>query len=133
MEDAHTYTAGGQFAVIAAVDDDDGGRGTRGETVTVLTPEQAVNELIAMLDALIALTTDDKALAYLRQARDALAGRNNYSNNGALNKIQGGNTSAAIASLDIALNWLAKASAGGADTSTIDSLIRQVAAALRSS
>ena len=131
MEHTHRYTSGGQLLLIAAVEDDDGGRGTQGATVTVLTPEQAVGEIIAMLDALIALTTDAKALAYLRQARDVLAGRNDYSNNGALNKIQGGNTSAAIASLDIALNWLAKASAIGSNTAMIESLIRQVAAALR--
>lgn len=127
---AHRYTAGGEFTVEATVDDDDGGRGSQSSNVRVLTPEQAVGEIIAMLDALIAATLDDKVRADLRQARDALAGRNEYSNNGALNKIQAQNIDAANAMLSTALNWLGKAAAGGANTTTLSLLIQQVAAAL---
>jgi hypothetical protein len=87
-------------------------------------------EIIALLDALIASTTDEKTRADLLQARDALAGKNDYSNNGALNKIQSGNRDAAIAMLAVAVNWLNKAGAGGADTTTLAGLVQQVAAAL---
>lgn len=128
---AHRYLAGGQFTVTVAVQDDDGGRGTQGAAIRILTPEQAVGEIIALLDAIIAATTDDKVRADLRQARDALAGRNEYSNNGALNKIRNGNVDAALAMLGITLDWLARAASGGADTATLSVLVQQVAAALK--
>jgi hypothetical protein len=87
-------------------------------------------EIIALLDALIASTTDAKTRADLLQARDALAGKNDYSNNGALNMIRSGNFESAIAMLGITVNWLNKASASGADTTTVTALVQQVAAAL---
>jgi hypothetical protein len=127
---AHRYTLAGEYEIKVSVDDDDGGTGVRTAMVRIVTPKQAVMEIIALLDALIASTTDEKTRADLLQARDALAGKNDYSNNGALNKIQSGNRDAAIAMLAVAVNWLDKAGAGGADTTTLAGLVQQVAAAL---
>ncbi len=127
---SHRYTLPGQYPIEVLVQDDDGGRGIRTAMVRIVTPEQAVREIITLLDALITSTTNATTRAVLLQARDALAGKNDYSNNGALNKIQAGNRDAAIAMLGIAANWLGKAGASGADTTTLTALVQQVAAAL---
>jgi hypothetical protein len=127
---AHRYALPGEYEIKVSVADDDRGEDVRTAMVRIVTPEQAVMEIIALLDALIASTTDAKTRADLLQARDALAGKNDYSNNGALNMIRSGNFESAIAMLGITVNWLNKASASGADTTTVTALVQQVAAAL---
>ena len=87
-------------------------------------------ELIAMIDTVIASTTDTKVLAELQKARHALTGSNENSNNGALQKIRSGeNASAASFALTSAAS-LQKAAEGGANVSVMIALLQQVAAAL---
>lgn len=49
---SHTYRAAGTYAVTVAVQDDDGGRGTAASTVVVLTQQEAVGNLEALVDRL---------------------------------------------------------------------------------
>lgn len=46
---AHTYGASGSFTVTVAVSDNDGGTGSSSATVTVLTPQQGIDALEAMV------------------------------------------------------------------------------------
>ncbi len=127
----HTYVASGTYSVVTTVTDDDGGADSESITVRVLTPEQAVQELIAMLDAIIATTTDRAILRDLRAARAALAGSNPQSNNGALNMIRKGNEKSAASSCLVAFNSLGKAETDGATgLTTMKAILVQLQAAL---
>lgn len=126
----HRYTAAGSYSIALSVTDDDGGVDTEVTVVRVVTPEQAVEEIIAQIDSAIASTTDNNVRKDLEKARKALAGSNDHSNDGALNKIRDGNKQAAIAFLNQAIGWLRKAQAGGADVATQIALLEQVVAAL---
>ena len=84
LRHTHVFTAAGTYAVDLGIADDDGGFDIESASVRVLTPEQGVNELIAMIDTVIASTTDAKVLAELQKARHALTGSNPNSQNGAL-------------------------------------------------
>ncbi len=126
----HAHSAAGSFSIMLTVTDDDGGVDTEAATVLVLTPEQAVKQLIEMIDDAIAGTTNPRVRDDLEKARKALAGSNAESNNGALNMIRNGNDAAAAALLDQAIKWLERAVAEGADVATLIALIEQVQAAL---
>ncbi|HXG65995.1 MAG TPA: PKD domain-containing protein [Blastocatellia bacterium] len=126
----HMFTAPGTYAVQLAIIDDDGDSDMESANVRVLTPEQAVIELIAMLDAVIASTTNTQALAELRQARHALTGSNENSHNGALKKIRSGENEAAAAFALTSATWLQRAAESGADVAVPIALLQQVAAAL---
>ena len=128
----HRYARAGSFGVALTVTDDDAGTDTESATVTVLTPEQAVTEILKRLDDIIAGTTDARVLKSLQKARKALAGSVvGVSANGALARIQAGTNRAAVAILLVeAINQLEAAEAGGADVATLIALLEQVAAAL---
>jgi hypothetical protein len=128
----HVYAASGSFPIVLIVADDDGGVDTETAVVRVLTPEEAVEELIDMLDDLIASTTDNGIRKDLEKARKALAGNPNGSN-GALEKIRNGNDQAAIAFLRQAIKWLERAQEEGANVATLIALLQQVVAALSNS
>lgn len=130
LSHTHVFNAPGTYTVQLTVTDSDGDSDTESASVRVLTPEQAVIELIAMIDAVIASTTDNRVLAELQKARRALAGNNENSQNGALKKIRSGNNQAAIAFVQIAVNWLERAAEDGADVAAPIALLQQVAAAL---
>ena len=130
LTDTHRYALAGSYPLALSVMDDDGGVDTRSAVVRVLTPEQAVQELVGLLDSAIASTTDNTVRGYLEKARKALAGSNGVSNDGALNKIKTGNKQAAITFLRQAIDWLRKAQAGGANVATLIALLEQVMAAL---
>jgi hypothetical protein len=125
----HRYALPGTYAPGLSVSDDDGGTGTGSAVVRVLTPEQAVEEILDLLDDVIAGTTDARVLKDLEKARRALAGNPN-GNNGALDKIRDGNTQAAIAHLRQAIDRLRQAEAQGADVGALIALLEQVIAAL---
>jgi len=131
LSQTHHYTIAGSFPIALSVRDDDGGLGNDSTVVRVVTPEQAVQEIISMLDSVIASTTDKQVRNELEKARKALAG-DPYGNNGALEKIRDGNRQAAIAFLNQAIDALRKAQAGGADVATEIALLEQVVAALAS-
>jgi hypothetical protein len=126
---ARIYPAPGTFPIQLSVSDDDGGTGSQAQTITVRTPLQVVEQLIAQLDALIAATTDTRVRKDLERARKALAGNPNGSN-GALEKIRNGQTLAAIAFLNQAIGNLQDAQRGGASVGQMIGLLQQVIAAL---
>jgi PKD repeat protein len=125
----HRYTLPGSHTIALSVADDDGGADTESTTVRVLTPQQAIEEIIGLLDSVIAGTTDGNVLKDLEKARKALVG-NPVGNNGALTEIRNGNDRAAVAFLEQAIFWLREAQADGADVATLTALLEQVVAAL---
>ena len=76
---------------MLSVTDDDGGADSESAGVDVLTPEQAVEEILDLLDGVIASTTDNNVRKDLEKARKALAGSNAQGSNGALAMIRAGN------------------------------------------
>ena len=93
----HIYNVAGSYPLALSVTDDDGGVDTESTVVRVVTPEQAVEEIIGLLNSAIASTTDNNVRQDLEMARSALAGSNDQSSSGALNMIRAGNDQAAIA------------------------------------
>jgi hypothetical protein len=128
----HRYTQAGTFPIALSVVDDDGGVGAQSTNVRVVTPLQAVQEIVGLLDNAIAGTTDPNVLKDLEKARKALFGNPNGSN-GALEKIRNGNTQAAVAFLQQALSWLRKAQTDGANVTTLIALLEQVVTSLSAS
>ncbi|MDO8631135.1 MAG: hypothetical protein Q7R41_11645 [Phycisphaerales bacterium] len=128
----HRYTLAGSYPIALSVLDDDGGVGTESTVARVVTPEQAVAEILGLLDGVIAGTTDNSVLKELQKARKALAGSLvGESANGALAMIKAGNDPSAIAFLlQQAIFRLQLAQAGGADVATLIALLEQVIAAL---
>jgi PKD domain len=126
----HRYALAGSYPIALSVTDDDGGADTEATVVRVVTPEQAVEEIIGLLDSAIASTTNNNVRSDLEKARKALAGSNGVSNNGALDMIRAGNDQAAIAFLQEAIFRLRQAQAGGANVGTQIALLEQVVAAL---
>lgn len=125
----HRYTLAGLQTIALSVSDDDAGVDAESVAVRVLTPEQAVLEILARLDVVIAGTTDREILKDLEKARRALAG-NHSGNMGALEAIRDGNDQAAVAFLEQAVFWLREAQADGADVALLISLLEQVVASL---
>ena len=130
LSQQHVFTTAGTYAVDLGVADDDGGFDIESTSLRVVTPEQAVLELIAMIDAAIASTTDAQALARLQQARLALTGSNQNSQNGALNMIRSGENEAAAAFCLTSATWLQRAAERGVDVAVPITLLQQVAASL---
>jgi hypothetical protein len=126
----HVFNTAGTYAVDLGIADDDGGFDIESASVRVVTPEQAVLELIAMIDTVIASTTDTQVLADLRKARHALTGSNENSHNGALKMIRSGENDAAAAFALTSVQSLQQAAEGGADVAVMIALLEQVAAAL---
>jgi hypothetical protein len=129
VSQTHRYLDAGSFPLALSVRDDDGGVDIEATVVRVVTPGQAVQEIVGLLDGVIAGTTDGRVRKDLEKARKALAGNPN-GNNGALEKIRDGNTQAAIAFLNQAIRSLRDAQAGGANVATLVALLEQVVAAL---
>jgi hypothetical protein len=127
----HRYNVSGTYQIALSVKDDDGGMNTATNAIVrVVTPAQAVKEIISLLDTAIATTTNQKVRNSLDKARKALAGSNDNSNNGALNKILAGNKQAALVFLRQAIDELRQSQTGGADVSTLIFLLEQTAVAL---
>jgi hypothetical protein len=127
----HNYLTAGTFSIGVGVADDDGGAGQASTSLRVLTPSQALAEIITMLDAKIAACGGNAYCSDLGHARVALAGSNANSNNGALNHLDADRIQAARAFLAQAATWLERATANGAtDLGTLRALVEQVEAAL---
>ena len=126
-----TYTLPGTYRVRLTVTDDDHGAASASAQVRVNSPEQAVVEIIALIDALIAGGSNrfPLALANLRSARDALAGTGK-GQNGALAQIRARNNAAAIELLNQAIASVRAAISNGASAQTVFALLPQVVAAL---
>lgn len=129
LEAPHAYAAAGQYTVALSVEDDDEGVDTATADVTIVTPAEAVGSVVGMLDVLIATATDP-VLKHLLAARKALVGPGESGQaSGALQKINEGQTSAALAHLANALSDLAQAA--GVDTSVIVAILEEVVASLQ--
>jgi hypothetical protein len=132
LSQRHRYTTAGLYPVALSVFDDDGGVGATSTAVRVVTPLQAVQEVLGLLDGTIAGTTNPTVLKDLEKARKALFGNPN-GNNGALQKIRDGNNPAAINLLQQAISSLRQAQADGSNGSgvaTLIALLEQVVSSL---
>jgi hypothetical protein len=128
---ARRYAAAGDYFLTLDVADDDGGTASAQAFVAVLSPAQAVGELVATLDEKIATTTNAAALKALQLARLHLAGgADGLGANGALDKLTSELRQAAIVKLRLAIAALEEAQAAGANVSTELALLRLVLASL---
>jgi len=126
----HRFNAAGTYSIALSVSDDDGGFTTQSLTLRVLTPEQAVAEIINLVNAAISGSTDPRVRAALEHARRALAGSHDHSSDGALPMIRAGNRRAAVAFIGNAKTWLRRAAVDGANVTVLIMLLDQVAGAL---
>lgn len=125
----HTFHSAAEFEVVITVADDDGDAEVDGTQVEVVTPAQALDAAIVLLDDLIANTTNFTQRRLLEKAAKALYG-NPRGSNGAQLMISRDNDAAAIMFLNQAIGWLKEASARGADTGAIPTILQQLVAAL---
>jgi hypothetical protein len=130
LSHSHVFNAAGTYVVQLTINDNDAGSDMESANVRVVTPEQAVIEIIAMIDTLIGTTTNEQVLAQLQQARRALTGTNENSQDGALKMIRAGENEAAAAFALTSATWLERAAEGGVDVAVPIALLQQVAAAL---
>lgn len=131
LRQPHTYSVGADRVVLLTVTDDDGGSVTAENNLRVLTPAQALAELGALLDALIAGAANADMKRDLEGARHALVGsRPPGSQSGALDQLLAGHFAAADAFLLTALDRLERARQGGANVAALISLVQQVRSAM---
>ena len=129
LEGQHAYATPDVYAVGVVVKDDDNGATDSSVPLTVVTPAAAVSKAIALLDALIA-TTSDPALKHLLAARSSLAGAGRSGDpSGALAKVADEQNAAAIAHLRTAIRHLDGASSL-AGVSAIVAILEEIASAL---
>jgi hypothetical protein len=129
---AHTYASPGTFGIELSLADGDGGTDSQAVSVEVLTPQQAVDQILDKLEELLATATDPRIRNDILRALKTLGG-NPRGSNGALKMIEIENNAAAIAFLNQTINELQSAQARGADVGTLIALVRQVIAALSAS
>jgi hypothetical protein len=122
---AHRYQASGQYTLALAVTDDDGGADLETVTLRVLTPAEAINEILPQLDAAIAAAPTAAIRNVLRDARTALMGRE-HAQDGALRKLAENQPLAASGFVVQAINWLQNAQALGADVAGLITVLQQV-------
>jgi hypothetical protein len=131
LNQGHLFAAPGDYAVSLAVTDDDGGTSQDAVDVQVLSPIDAVAELIDLLDQTIAGTTDSTQLTALQKAWKALDGsKDGFGANGALDKLEKDLTVATLQKLRQALGYLEDAQAAGADVAPLIALLQQLIAVL---
>jgi hypothetical protein len=131
LNQGHLFAAPGDYAVSLAVTDDDGGTSQDAVDVQLLSPIDAVAELIDLLDQAIAGTTDSTQLTALQKAWKALDGsKDGFGANGALDKLEKDLTVATLQKLRQALGYLEDAQAAGADVAPLIALLQQLIAVL---
>jgi len=131
LSQGHLFAAPGDYTIALAVTDDDGGTSQDAVDVQVLSPLDAVDELIDLLDQLIAGTTDPTQLTALQRARKALDGSvDGFAANGALDKLHADLVVATLQKLRQALDYLEAAQAAGADVAPLIALLQGLIAVL---
>jgi hypothetical protein len=131
LQHSHAFATPGDRLTTLQVADDDGGVTNSSAAVRILTPDQAVEEIGALLQGLILTTTDPAVLRDLEAARRTLIGSHlPQSSDGALAMIRAGVYAAAESFLRTSIDRLLQAGAGGADVAVLVSLLRQVSAVL---
>ncbi len=124
---SHAYPTGGAFPIQLVVRDDDGDASATDRAVEVLTPAEAVDAIIDLLDDTIDATTDRDQKRRLQSARKDLAGSTaGLGHNGAFDMLVKGNTNAALVKIRHAIAELTAARALGADVGPLIDLLRQV-------
>jgi hypothetical protein len=92
-----------------------------------VSPEQAMLEMVARIDVLLANTTDRTIKKYLQQARRALVGTTPpRTSDGAIPQLRAGQNAAAAAFVLIAQTWLEQAEDAGADVSVLLAIAEQL-------
>lgn len=125
----HTFTTPAEFEMVITVTDDDGDSEVDGTRVQIVTPAQALDAAIVLLDELIAETTNPLQRKLLDKVAKALYG-NPRGSNGAQLMIATDNKVAAIVFLNQAIGWLKEAATRGSDTGQIQAILQQLVAAL---
>jgi hypothetical protein len=127
----HRYALAGEYAISVIVTDDDGGIGRVDGFVSVLSPADALQELIEMLGERIAVTTEPAARRSLELARLHLLGaREGMAGNGAVEKLSTDQRTAASQKIRIAIAHLEDAAAAGCNVTAEASLLKQLLAVL---
>jgi hypothetical protein len=121
----HRYALGGQYPLALSVTDDDGGAGVESITVRVVTPEEALAEVLKLLDDAIAASSNSAVRAALEKARVALVGHE-LGQDGALRMLAANRPDAAAASVGQAINSTQDARARGANVDSAIVLMQQV-------
>jgi len=120
LQDAHAFSAPGNYRITAVVIDDDLGATTREFTVAVLSLEDALEHVADRLTELIAAAPNSSIAAALRAARDELIGNlgGNPPANGAVDRLEADDPLAAITKLRTSLTKLIAAESAGAGNLT---------------
>lgn len=121
----HRYALGGQYTLALSVSDDDAGTDAESTTVPVLTPEQALAEILDLLEDAIAAASTPAVRAALEKARVALLGHGGGSD-GALRMLAENRPDAAAGFVVQAIDWTEKARALGAAVDLPIVLLQQV-------
>jgi hypothetical protein len=123
----HRYLTPGSYTPTLDVEDDDHGVGTVSSSLLVVSPEQAILDMIARIDVLLAGTADRTSKKYLTAGRRALTGTNPpRTSDGALPQLRAGNEEAAAAFVGVAANWLESAATGGVNVSVLLAIAEQL-------
>jgi hypothetical protein len=126
----HTYANDAEFTLALTVTDDDAGASNRSIVVRVLRPEQALQEIVDALDALIAVSRGAQR-GRLQEARDKLdSNQLGDSANGALDLLAKGNTQAAIEKIAQAIEPLRKAETADPTIGILITLLEQIVISL---
>ena len=111
--------------------DDELDFGTYEMTLDIVSPVVAIQYVVGEIDRLIAGTANAALRRHLEFARRLLSGNaQGSSSNGALEKLAGGETEAAIAKVREAIEELQRAQAAGASVSPLIALLEQIVLAL---
>jgi hypothetical protein len=122
---SHRYGLGGQYALTLSVSDDDGGLDAESATIRVLTPEEALAEILDLLEAAIAASSSPAVRAALENARVALLGHARASD-GALRMLAQNRPDAAAGFVVQAIDWTQRARTQGANVDVPLALLQQV-------
>lgn len=131
VDHGHKFQAPGSYTIGLTVTDDDLDAAAIETKLDVVSPAAAIDYVISEIDSLLASATDAEIRRHLSFARRSLAGNvQGTSNNGALDKLAGGETAAAIALVREAIDELRRAQAAGASVSPLIALLEQIVLAL---
>jgi hypothetical protein len=131
VDHGHRFQAPGSFTVILKVTDDELDFGTFEMPLDIVSPAVALEYVVGEIDTLIAGTANASLRRHLEFARRLLSGNaQGSSSNGALEKLAGGETEAAIAKVNEAIEELKRAQAEGASVSPLIALLEQIVLAL---